>query len=67
MSAADAAASPTATAQTVVYVANADSHDIAILALDGGDAGAALREIDRFAAGGVVMPLAVRPDSESGV
>ena len=47
---------------TVVYVANADSHDIAVLALDGGDAGGTLREIDRFAAGGAVMPLAVRPD-----
>jgi len=56
----DAAASP----QTVVYVANADSHDIAVLALDGSDAGAdgALREIDRFATDGTVMPLALRPD-----
>jgi len=54
----------TSSAQTVVYVANADSHDIAILALDDGDgdAGATLREIDRFATGGAVMPLAVRPD-----
>ncbi len=53
-------------ARTVVYVANADSLDIAILELDGagagGDGGAPLREIDRFAAGGTVMPLAVRPD-----
>ena len=52
--------------RTVVYVANADSHDIAILALDsGGDRGegdGTLREIDRFATGGAVMPLAVRPD-----
>ena len=51
-----------APAHTVVYVANADSHDIAVLALDGSDAGGALREIDRFATGGTVMPLAVRPD-----
>ena len=47
---------------TVVYVANADSHDIAILALDDSGADGTLREIDRFATGGVVMPLAVRPD-----
>ena len=47
----------------VVYVANADSHDIALLALDGSEAGdGALREIDRFATGGMVMPLALRPD-----
>ena len=58
--ASDGAAS--STALTVVYVANADSHDIAILALDAGAAGATLREIDRFATDGVVMPLAVRPD-----
>jgi len=51
-----AAAAPAA---IVVYVANADSHDIAILALDGDSP---LREIDRFATGGTVMPLAVRPD-----
>ena len=44
----------------VVYVANADSHDIAVLALD--RASGALHEVDRFATGGMVMPLAVRPD-----
>jgi 6-phosphogluconolactonase len=44
----------------IVYVANADSADIAVLALD--RAGGALREIDRFATGGKVMPLAVSPD-----
>jgi len=44
----------------IVYVANADSADIAILALD--RSSGALREIDRFATGGKVMPLAVRPD-----
>ncbi|HEV7578246.1 MAG TPA: beta-propeller fold lactonase family protein [Caldimonas sp.] len=49
-----------ASTRTVVYVANADSHDIAVLALDGDDG--ALAEIDRCAAGGVVMPLAVSPD-----
>jgi len=55
----EAATSP----QTVVYVANADSHDIAVLALDGSEAGdGALREIDRLATGGTVMPLALRPD-----
>jgi 6-phosphogluconolactonase len=45
---------------TIVYVANADSHDISVLALDA--AGGALAEIERFAAGGTVMPLAVSPD-----
>ncbi|HEX4236026.1 MAG TPA: beta-propeller fold lactonase family protein [Caldimonas sp.] len=44
----------------VVYVANADSADITILGLD--RASGAVREIDRFATGGKVMPLAVRPD-----
>jgi 6-phosphogluconolactonase len=43
-----------------VYVANADSHDIAILALD--RASGALREVDRHATGGIVMPLALGPD-----
>lgn len=45
---------------TIVFVANADSHDISVLALD--DAGGALAEVERFAAGGTVMPLAVSPD-----
>lgn len=49
--------------RTVVYVANADSRDIALLDLDGdSDSHSALREIDRFATSGSVMPLAVRPD-----
>jgi 6-phosphogluconolactonase len=54
----------TSSVRTVAYVANADSHDIAVLALDAADAapGSPLREIDRFAAGGSVMPLAVSPD-----
>jgi 6-phosphogluconolactonase len=45
---------------TRVYVANADSHDIVVLAPtpDGG----ALTELQRFAAGGPVMPLAASPD-----
>ncbi len=43
-----------------VYVACADSADIAILALD--RTSGALREVDRFATGGMVMPLAVHPD-----
>jgi 6-phosphogluconolactonase len=46
---------------TTVYVANADSHDIAVLALDA--ANGALAEVQRFAAGGMVMPLAVSPDA----
>ena len=44
----------------VVYVANADSADIAVLALDRNDG--ALAEIERFATGGMVMPLALQPD-----
>ena len=44
----------------VVYVANADSGDVAVLAL--ARATGTLREIDRFATGGMVMPLAVSPD-----
>ena len=44
----------------VVYVANADSHDISVLSL--GDADHALEEIDRVPVGGTVMPLAVSPD-----
>lgn len=50
----------TSAARTVVYVANADSHDISVLAL--ADADGALEEIERFAVGGTVMPLAVSPD-----
>ena len=46
--------------RTVVYVANADSHDIAVLALDGREG--ELAELQRFACGGRVMPLAVSPD-----
>lgn len=48
------------TKQTFVYVANADSHDIAVLALDG--ASGELREVERCAVGGTVMPLAASPD-----
>jgi 6-phosphogluconolactonase len=44
--------------RTVVYVANADSHDIAVLALDGAGA---LEQVARLPTGGAVMPLAVRP------
>src|SRR6185369_4065165 len=43
-----------------VYVANADSAEIAVLALD--RSSGALREVDRFATDGKGMPLAVRPD-----
>lgn len=48
------------TKKTFVYVANADSHDIAVLALDG--ASGELREVERCAVGGTVMPLAASPD-----
>ena len=53
-----------APSRTVVYVANADSHDITVLSLRGGaGAGAgALAELQRFPCGGRVMPLAVSPD-----
>ena len=57
---ADAASTPDVRGESIVYVANADSHDIAILALD--RASGALREVDRHATGGKVMPLALRPD-----
>jgi 6-phosphogluconolactonase len=46
--------------RTLVYVANADSHDIAVLALDGGSG--ELIEVERFAVGATVMPLAVSLD-----
>jgi 6-phosphogluconolactonase len=52
---------PSATPRrTAVYVANADSRDISVLALDG--ASGALVELERFAAGGAVMPLAASPN-----
>jgi len=56
----DAAAAARGGREFTVYVANADSADIAILALD--RASGALRDVDRFATGGKVMPLGVRPD-----
>ena len=46
--------------RTAVYVANADSRDITVLALDG--ASGALIEVERFGTGGAVMPLAASPD-----
>jgi 6-phosphogluconolactonase len=46
--------------RTAVYVANADSRDISVLALD--DASGALVELERFGTGGSVMPLAASPD-----
>jgi 6-phosphogluconolactonase len=52
-----AASSPSA---MVVYVANADSGEISVFDLDRDNG--TLREIDRFATAGAVMPLAVRPD-----
>jgi 6-phosphogluconolactonase len=45
---------------TIVYIANADSHDISVLRLEPGVA--ALAEVERFAVGGAVMPLALHPD-----
>lgn len=45
---------------TIVYIANADSHDITVLALDA--ASGELHEQQRFATGGIVMPLAASPD-----
>jgi 6-phosphogluconolactonase len=45
---------------TIVYVANADSHDISVLALD--PASGTLDEIERFTVDGTVMPLAARRD-----
>ena len=53
-------AKPSGAKRTIVYVANADSHDVAVLALEG--AGGELREVERFAVGGIVMPLAASPD-----
>jgi len=46
--------------RTVAYVANAESRDIAVLALDA--ATGELAEVQRFETGGRVMPLAVSPD-----
>jgi 6-phosphogluconolactonase len=56
----EARSSLPAATRTVVYVANADSCDIAVLALD--TATGALDEIERVAGGGSVMPLALSPD-----
>ena len=47
------------TKKTIVCVANADSQDITVLALD---ADGELHERQRHATGGVVMPLAASPD-----
>ena len=47
-------------ASTLVYVACADSHEIAVLRLD--PASGALAAVQRVATGGKVMPLAVSPD-----
>lgn len=46
--------------RTMAYVANADSHDISVFALDGADGD--LHEVERFAVGGTVMPLAASSD-----
>jgi 6-phosphogluconolactonase len=44
----------------IVYVANADSHDISVLRLDAGTG--ALSAVQQVPVGGTVMPLAVSPD-----
>jgi 6-phosphogluconolactonase len=46
--------------QSIVYVANADSRDISVLALDGETGVLAL--LETVPAGGRVMPLAISPD-----
>jgi len=46
--------------RTIVYVACADSHEIAVLRLD--PASGALVPVQQVATGGTVMPLAVSPD-----
>ena len=45
---------------TIAYVANADSSEISVLRLQPGVA--SLAEVERFAVGGAVMPLALAPD-----
>jgi 6-phosphogluconolactonase len=45
---------------TIVYVSNADSGDISVLALD--EAGGALATLQTMPCRGVVMPMAVSPD-----
>jgi len=45
---------------SVVYIANADSHDISVLRLDA--AAGTLSPLQRLPVDGVVMPLAVSPD-----
>jgi len=47
-------------AATVVYVSNADSQELSVLALD--TASGTLTPIETIAMGGVVMPLALSPD-----
>jgi 6-phosphogluconolactonase len=49
-----------ASPQTIVYVANADSHDISILIL--GEETSFLAPLETAPAGGRVMPLAISPD-----
>jgi 6-phosphogluconolactonase len=46
--------------RTVVYVSNADSGDISVLALD--EASGELRTVHTLPCGGMVMPLALSPD-----
>ena len=55
-----AAAYTAQAATTVVYVSNADSQEISVLALDG--ASGALAPIETVPVGGTVMPMALSPD-----
>jgi 6-phosphogluconolactonase len=53
-------AATTAMAGTVVYVSNADSQELSVLAFDRGSG--RLSPVETVAVGGTVMPLAVSPD-----
>jgi 6-phosphogluconolactonase len=53
-------AAPMASTPMAVYVSNADSADVSVLALD--PATAALHEIERVAVGGQAMPMALAAD-----
>jgi 6-phosphogluconolactonase len=54
------ALSATASAATWVYVANADSQDVSVFALD--RASASLTPVETVPVGGMAMPMAVSPD-----
>ncbi|MES2843106.1 MAG: beta-propeller fold lactonase family protein [Pseudomonadota bacterium] len=54
------ATAPSAPRTTIAYVANADSREISVLAID--RAQGTLRTLQTLAVGGTVMPLALSPD-----